>query len=52
MSFGTIPPANASGGIGTKPRTIWVVVNGDRQPAEAIANLFAGSSLTTLSAKK
>jgi len=52
MSFGTLPPARASGGLGTKPRTIWVTVSGDRQPAETIANLFANSSLSTLSSKK
>jgi len=52
MSFGGIPPAKTSGGLGTKPRTIWVIVGGDRQPAETTANLFANSSLSALSARK
>jgi hypothetical protein len=51
MSFGKVAPAKASGGLGTKPRTIWVTVTGDRASAQTIANLFGNSSLTTLAKK-
>jgi len=39
--FGQVPSIKASGGIGANPRTIWMQVNGDRQPAETIAYRFA-----------
>jgi len=51
MSFGKVAPAKASGGLGTKPRTIWVTVTGDRASSQTIANLFGNSSLTTLAKK-
>jgi len=51
LSFGQVPPATASGGIGKKPRTIWAEVSGDRQAAETIANLLGSSNLGSLAKK-
>ena len=51
MSFGQFPSARESGGIGAKPRTLWVTIAGARDPAETIARLFAGSSMSTLAKK-
>jgi hypothetical protein len=51
MSFGPFPSANDSGGVSAKPRTMWVVITGVREPAETIAKLFAGSSLSTVAKK-
>lgn len=51
MSFGQFPSAKDSGGIGTKPRPMWVTIAGAREPAETIAKLFAGSSMSTLAKK-
>ena len=51
LSFGQFPSAKESGGISPKPRTMWVVITGVREPAETIAKLFAGSSLSALAKK-
>jgi hypothetical protein len=51
MSFGQFPTAKENGGIGTKLRTMWVTMKGDREPAETIAKLLAGSGLSTLAKK-
>lgn len=51
LSFGQVPPASASGGIGKNPRTIWTEVSGDRQAAETIANLLGSSNLGSLAKK-
>jgi hypothetical protein len=48
MSIGQFPAARESGGLGTKPRVLTVLVQGHREPAETIARLMAGSSLQTL----
>ena len=51
LSFGQFPSAKESGGISPKPRTMWVTITGAPEPAETIAKLFAGSSLSTLAKK-
>jgi len=51
MSLGKIPSAKDSGGTSTKPRTMWVVMTGVREPSETIAKLFAESSLSLLAKK-
>jgi hypothetical protein len=48
LSLGEVPPATASGGIGTNPRTVWVEISGDGALAEFIASLLASSSLGTI----
>jgi hypothetical protein len=51
LGFGQVPHAKASGGIGTRPCTIEVQINGDCPPAETIANLFATLRPSTLGKK-
>jgi hypothetical protein len=51
LSIGQFPSAKESGGLGTQPRVLVVMVQGDRGPAEAIARLIAGSGLHTLGKK-
>jgi hypothetical protein len=48
LSFGRFPAAKESGGLGTKPRVLTVLVQGLREPAETIARSMAGSNLRTL----
>jgi hypothetical protein len=51
LSFGQFRSAKEYEGISPKPRTMWVVIQGDRQPAETIAKLFAGSTMSSLAKK-
>jgi len=50
-SDGKFPSAKENGGISPKPRTMWGMVKGVREPAETIVKLLAGSSLAPLAKK-
>jgi hypothetical protein len=51
MTFVKFPSAKESGGISAQPRVLFASAKRDREPAEIIARLLAGSGLSTLEKK-